>query len=122
MILPSPVGELSYALDLADVAANALLGGVKARQHHFDVIGFVTLATVCGLGGGIIRDTLLRRGTLIALADPSYLAVAIGGALVVYLVRIEGRLWEHGYHLVDAAALGFWATAGADRTLAARLG
>ena len=117
-----PVADLTHALDLAGVGANALLGGVKARERRFDVVGFVALAIVCGLGGGIIRDTLLQHGPPLALIYPSYLLTAIGGALVAYFVNLKGWLWEHSYRLVDAVALGCWAAAGAERTLEVGLG
>jgi uncharacterized membrane protein YeiH len=115
------IGEVTHVLDLTGVAANAVLGGVKAREHNFDIIGFATLALVSGLGGGIIRDTLLQHGPPLALTDPAYLITALAGAVVAYAIRIRGRLWEYSYRYVDAVAIGFWATAGAQRTLAVGL-
>ena len=56
------VPELVRVLDLTGVFANALLGGAVARSHGLDPVGFAALAIVSGLGGGIIRDTLLQRG------------------------------------------------------------
>jgi uncharacterized membrane protein YeiH len=116
------VTDVTHGLDLAGVAANSVLGGVKAREHHFDIVGFSTLALVSGLGGGIIRDTLLQHGPPLALVDPSYLITCLAGALVAYLIRIKGLLWEHSYRIVDAVAIGCWATAGAQRTLNVGLG
>lgn len=49
-------------VDVAGVFANGLLGGAVARTKGFDAIGFVMLAIVSGLGGGILRDTLLGTG------------------------------------------------------------
>lgn len=51
------ISGVTHGLDLAGVGANAVLGGVKAREHEFDIVGFATLAIVSGLGGGIIRDS-----------------------------------------------------------------
>ena len=50
------ISGVTHGLDLAGVGANAVLGGVKAREHEFDIVGFATLAIVSGLGG-IIRDS-----------------------------------------------------------------
>jgi len=102
---------LTHGLDIAGVGANAVLGGVKAREHRFDIVGFATLAITSGLGGGIIRDTLLQHGPPLALTDRLYLITAVASALVAYLLRIHGRLWEHGYRFVDALVLGCWAAA-----------
>ena len=54
-------------IDLLGVLANAVLGGVMARSERLDPVGFGVLAILSGLGGGLIRDTLLQKGTPIAL-------------------------------------------------------
>jgi uncharacterized membrane protein YeiH len=37
------------------------------RAARLDLVGFMVLAMLSGLGGGMIRDTLLQRGTPVAL-------------------------------------------------------
>ena len=117
-----PVSDLLRALDLTGVFANAVLGGVIARREKLDPIGFATLAVLSGLGGGMIRDVLLQRGTPVALTDYAYLFTALGAASLVFLVRIEGRLWDRVWPVIDALALGCWAAAGAQKTLDSGLG
>jgi hypothetical protein len=90
------------------VFANAMLGGVIARRERLDPIGFATLAVLSGLGGGMIRDVLLQRGTPVALTDYVYLFTAFGGAALVFAVRVEGRLWDRLWPLIDALAFGCW--------------
>ncbi|HEY3504657.1 MAG TPA: TRIC cation channel family protein [Actinocatenispora sp.] len=109
-------------MDLAGVFANAILGGAVAARERLDVIGFVTLAVISGTGGGLIRDTLLQHGTPVALTDYAYLLTALGGAGVAFLLRIEGRGWNRILLFADALALGFWAAAGAQKTLQVGLG
>lgn len=116
------VTDLFRALDLTGVFANAMLGGVIARREKLDPVGFVTLAVLSGLGGGLIRDTLLQHGTPVALTDYAYLVTALVGAAVTFAVRIEGRLWNRGWPVIDALALGCWAATGAQKTLDAGLG
>lgn len=120
--VPGTIDELFRAVDLLGVLANAVLGGVLARQSRLDPIGMATLAILSGLGGGLIRDTLLQRGTPVALTDYAYVLTALGGALIAFLLRVEGRLWDRTYPFVDALALGCWAAAGAQKTLEAGLG
>lgn len=117
-----PVTDVFRVLDLAGVFANAMLGGLIARREKLDPVGFVTLAVLSGLGGGIIRDTLLQRGTPIALTDYAYLTFALAGAALTFVVRVRGRVWDHVWPVVDALALGCWAAAGAQKTLDAGLG
>lgn len=116
------LSELFQVLDLTGVFANAVLGGLIARREQLDPIGFGTLAVLSGLGGGLIRDVLLHQGPPAALTDNAYLLTALAGAAVSYVVRVEGRVWDRAWPVIDALALGTWAAAGAAKTLAAGLG
>jgi uncharacterized membrane protein YeiH len=116
------VADLFRALDLTGVLANAVLGGVIARRERLDPVGFAVLAIMSGLGGGLIRDTLLQHGTPIALTDYAYLLTAFGGAALTFLLRVEGRVWDRVWPVIDALALGCWAAAGAQKTLDVGLG
>lgn len=113
--------ETVRVLDLLGVAANALLAGALARSLKFDVIGFMFLGIVTGLGGGILRDTLIQHGTPYALTDPAYLAAAMVGSLVSFLYPTTGRWWLRSAKFIDAVALGAWGAVGAQRALMADL-
>ena len=113
--------ETIRALDLLGVVANALLAGALARGKRYDLIGFLILGIITGLGGGMIRDLLIAQYTPIALTDPSYLAAAVVGSLIAYVYPTTGRVWRRGARFVDAIALGTWGAVGAQRALAAGL-
>ena len=98
------------------------LGGVIARSARLDVVGFAVLAILSGLGGGVIRDTLLQHGTPVALTNYSYVLTALAGAAIAYLIKVEGRAWGHVWPLIDALALGCWASSSAQKTLGVGLG
>jgi uncharacterized membrane protein YeiH len=116
------LSDLFRALDLTGVFANAVLGGVIARAERLDPIGFATLAVLSGLGGGLIRDVLLQHGAPAALTDYAYLLTAFAGAAVSFVVRVDGPVWDRLWPVVDALALGTWAAAGAQKTLAVGFG
>ncbi|MDF8265734.1 trimeric intracellular cation channel family protein [Luteipulveratus flavus] len=116
------LSELNRLLDLTGVLANAILGGLIARQERLDPIGFVTLAVLSGLGGGILRDVLLQAGRPVALTDYAYLLAALAGATISYLANVQGRTWERVWPVVDALALGTWAAVGAQKSLAVGVG
>jgi len=109
--------ELLRIVDLTGVLANAVLGGVKAREERLDPVGFATLAILSGVGGGLIRDTLLQRGAPAALTDFAYILTAVAGAAIAFFVNVEGRWWDLAFPFVDAAALGCWAASGSQKTL-----
>ena len=56
------ISQALSVIDLIGVGANAVLGGVLARAERLDPVGFAVLAILSGLGGGLLRDTLLQRG------------------------------------------------------------
>lgn len=111
------ISEALRAIDLTGVGANAILGGVIARAERLDPVGFGVLAILSGLGGGLLRDTLLQHGPPIALTDYAYILTALAGAAVAFLLHVEGRPWDRVFPFVDALALGCWAAAGAQKTL-----
>jgi uncharacterized membrane protein YeiH len=121
-VISASVADGLRVLDLTGVFANALHGGVIARSQRLDPVVFAVLAILSGLGGGIIRDVLLQHGTPIALTDYTYVLTALGAAVLAFLLPIAGRVWDRVWPLIDALALGCWAAAGAQKTLAFGLG
>ena len=99
-------------LDYAAVLVFAATGALTASRAQLDVVGFVFLGALTGLGGGTVRDLLLDRNPVFWIADPFYLAVASLSALAVFFVahRLESRLvtlrWLDGAALAVAAAAG----------------
>ncbi|WJV50344.1 trimeric intracellular cation channel family protein [Streptomyces flavofungini] len=122
LLTPHGVDMATRGLDLAGVCAAALQGGAIARTERLDLFGFVAVGVVSGLGGGLIRDTLLQHGTPVALTDVFYLPTALAGAFVAFLIHISQEAWDRLFTALDAAVIGFWAVAGAQKTLAAGLG
>ena len=116
------VGEVFRVVDLLGVFGNAVLGGIVARELRMDPVGFVALAILSGLGGGLIRDTLLQHGPPAALTDYFYILTAVAGAIIAFLVPVDGRIWNRVFPVIDAFALGCWAAAGAQKTLGVGLG
>ena len=106
---------------LAAVGVGAVSGAAYAARRGFDVVGVLVLAVAEGLGGLLLRDTLLQTGTSVALLDGRYLLVAVGAAVVGFffaglLDRLEGLVV-----VLDAIALGFFCTVGASAALGVRL-
>lgn len=108
-------------VDLTGVVANAILGGVVARSLKLDAVGFVFLAIITALGGGLLRDTLLNVGQPVSLTNPLYLVFALAGAAVAYFVPIRGRWTQRVLTVADALSLGCWAATGTAKALAAGL-
>ena len=110
----STIGELFGVIDLAGVLTNAILGGIVAREERMDPVGFVTLALLSGLGGGIIRDTLLQHGPPVALTDFRYVLCAVIGAVIGQAFDGTTGPLAAGYAVSAALALAivFWTERG----------
>ncbi|MFD4404643.1 trimeric intracellular cation channel family protein [Nocardia sp. NPDC058499] len=116
------IDQVTRYLDLAGVLACAMLGGAVSRSEGLDLFGFLVVGIVSGLGGGIIRDTLLQQGPPVALTDYAYLPTAVLGTIISFVIHLSENAWDRLFTALDAAVIGFWAVTGAQKTLAAGLG
>ncbi len=106
---------------LAAVAVGAVAGAAFAARRGFDVVGVLVLAVAQGLGGLLLRDTLLQTGTSIVLLDGTYLLIAVAAAAIgFFFAGLIDRL-DPVIVVLDALALGFLCTVGADRALQIQL-
>ncbi len=74
--------DLLYLFDLFGVAVFAISGALAAGRKSLDFLGVVVIAVVTAVGGGTTRDLLLDRHPIFWIADPIYLLVIIGPALL----------------------------------------
>ncbi|MCA0849091.1 trimeric intracellular cation channel family protein [Salipiger thiooxidans] len=98
-------------LDYTSVLIFALTGALVASRAQLDIVGFAFLACLTALGGGTVRDLLLDREVL-WIANPTYLGVATGAAVLVFFTA---HLLESRYRAIlwlDAAALSVAVAAG----------
>lgn len=102
-------------LDYAGVAVFAATGALAASRRELDLIGFVFLAAVTGIGGGTVRDLVLGV-PVFWITDHSYLIICVAAALAVYvaapLQRYRLLLW------LDAVGLAAYGVFGAYKGLA----
>lgn len=105
-------------LDHAGVALFAATGALTASRRQLDMVGFVFLAVVTGVGGGTARDLILDV-PVFWVAQPLYLLTCLGTAVAVFFAA---HLVESRYRLLlwlDALALAAYAALGAQKGLAA---
>lgn len=113
------VDWILYGLDLTGVAVFAASGALAASRKQMDIVGFILIATVTGIGGGTIRDLLLGAAPVFWVAAPFYLflcagvAVLLFGAAPLLESRFRALLWA------DAAGLAVFCVIGAETALEA---
>jgi uncharacterized membrane protein YeiH len=111
------VVTLPYAVEMAAVSFGALSGALHATRKGLDPVGVFTLALICAIGGGAIRDVLLQAGTPLFLVSPSYLAsAALASVVGLFLARLVSAALPV-INVVDTLLIGVWVVIGAERAL-----
>lgn len=104
-------------LDYAGVGVFAATGALAASRKQLDMIGFLFLAGVTGIGGGTLRDLILDV-PVFWVANHDYLAICAAVAVIVYFTA---HLLESRYRLLlwlDAIGLAAYCVFGAWKALA----
>ena len=111
--------NLLLMLDYAGVAVFAATGALAASRKQLDIIGFLFLASVTGIGGGTLRDVILGQAPVFWVQNPAYLVVC---AVVAIAVFFTAHLVESRYKVLlwlDAVGLAAYAALGAHKGFAA---
>lgn len=108
-------------LDLSAVVVGSLSGLLYARERKLDLVGYIGLAIICGLGGGLIRDTIMQEGDVYMLKSQWAIVVSVLTGVVGFLFPTS--LTAHPYLLewIDIASVGLFAAAGTDKAILYRL-
>lgn len=104
------------ALDYAGVSLFAATGALAASRKQLDIIGFLFLAAMTGIGGGTVRDLVLGV-PVFWVAQPAFILACAVTAVVVYF---SAHLVESRYRWLlwfDAIGLAAYCVIGADKGL-----
>lgn len=104
-------------LDYAGVAVFAATGALSASRKQLDIIGFVFLSAITGIGGGTFRDIVLGSTPVFWVQNPVYILVCVAAALVVYFTA--HWFWSRYLLLIwlDAIGLSAYCVMGAAKGL-----
>lgn len=107
------VAEVVLALELVGTFAFAVSGALLAAKKGFDLVGSLLLASLAGLGGGVIRDLILDQSVPTAFASPQYMAPAALAVIAVYLRLIREDRLRRTLLVFDAVGLSLFCVMGA---------
>lgn len=117
--------QLPLVLDFGATLIWAVSGALVAARQKYDLVGLCGIALVTACGGGLMRDGLfLQNGPPALVQSPWYIALALLGALLVFLV---GRRFYQSPRftlvigIADALSLGAFAVVGMQKSYAAGL-
>ncbi len=89
----------------------AVSGALTAARYRMDVMGFVLIGTITGIGGGTARDLLLGR-TVWWTQDPTELILCVAASFLTFflikddITRRRGMIWADALGLAAFAIVG----------------
>lgn len=105
-----------YFLEMVGTAAFAMTGVIAVSRRGLDVIGALTLGLVTAVGGGTVRDVLMRH-PVFWFEDFSYVWAALLGALAAFFLTMVVRSLQRSLLYLDALGAALFATAAANKAL-----
>ena len=105
------LARLLYLFDIFAAVVFAVSGALVASRKRLDVMGFMWLAVVTGVGGGTIRDLILNVPVFWVL-NPLYVSACLVTAIVMHFVAplVESRyttvLWFDAFGLALVTVAG----------------
>lgn len=110
---------IPFWLEMFAVVAASISGALAARKNKLDLVGATTLAVVCSLGGGLLRDMILQVRSVYILEQPMALPIAMLTAVVSFVAPsfVYRRQTESVVAFLDILAVGIYSATGADKAL-----
>lgn len=109
---------LLLALDLIGTFAFALNGALTAvRAERLDIFGVIALGMFTALGGGVIRDVFLDALPPATFVDWRYLALAVVGGLIAFVLSRRLEPLTMAITVLDAIGLSVFAVLAAYKAL-----
>jgi uncharacterized membrane protein YeiH len=111
-----PSSTILWMNYLGDVVF-AVSGALTAGRNNMDIVGYVMIGTITGIGGGTLRDVLLGR-TVWWTSNPQELILCVIASLIAYFF-IRNITKDHKSIVwLDAVGLGAFAVVGCHTALA----
>jgi uncharacterized membrane protein YeiH len=103
-----------YAIELIGSGVFAMTGVLAVSRRGLDVVGALVPGAVTAVGGGTIRD-LLMRYPIFWFGDFNYLWAALGGAILAFFLSAVARNAYRGLLYLDALGAALFAIAATDK-------
>jgi uncharacterized membrane protein YeiH len=112
MITPNePLSTSILAIMYFGDVVFAVSGALTVARYRMDVLGYVLIGTITGIGGGTTRDLLLGR-TVWWTQDPTELILCVVASLVTFffiasdITRRKGMIWADALGLSVFGVVG----------------
>jgi uncharacterized membrane protein YeiH len=105
-----------YLVELTGTAIFAATGVLAVSRRGLDLIGAITLGLVTAVGGGTVRDVLMRY-PVFWFENFDYVWAALAGAVMTFFLSALVRNAYRGLLYLDALGAALFATAAANKVL-----
>jgi uncharacterized membrane protein YeiH len=105
-----------HVVQLVGTAVFAATGVLAVSRRGLDVVGAITLGLVTAVGGGTVRD-LLMRYPVFWFENFDYVWAALAGALVTFFLSAVIRNLYRGLLYLDAVGAALFAIAAVNKAL-----
>ena len=95
----------------------AVSGALMASRYKMDIVGFIMIGTITGIGGGTTRDLLLGR-TVWWTHDPAELILVVTVSIITFFFIINDITRKKGMIWADALGLSVFSVVGCHIALA----
>lgn len=97
IFLPVPI--FIQILDMFGTLAFAVTGAFRAIEHGSDIVGVIILATITGVAGGVLRDTVFGRIPPLAITNPLYLIITVTTAVILFFLSHAQKTLESVFEI-----------------------
>jgi len=89
----------------------AVSGALTAGRHKMDIMGYVLIGTITGIGGGTLRDLLLGRKVW-WISNPDELILCVVASIIAFFFISLAKNNNRSIVWLDAVGLGAFAVVG----------
>lgn len=109
--------SLPVWIELATVVVGSVAGVLVSYWRKLDLVGFVGLALICGLGGGLIRDVIMQQGGVYMLQSPYAIPASVATGIVGFLFPMPFERWQRVIEWFDILGVGLFSVLGTDKAI-----
>ena len=104
-------------MGLTAVGGFASSGALSAARQRMDILGFMLIGTVTGIGGGTLRDLVLGNLPVFWVREPIWLTICLLASAITYFVTPMLTSLSKALLWMDAVGLALFAVVGTEVTL-----
>lgn len=112
--------DFIFILDILGVIAFSISGVLTAMRKQLDVFGILIIAFATSVGGGTLRDVLIKADVA-WLTNMSYVYVILITTIVAIIIRNKINYLRKSLFLFDTFGIGLYTVVGVEKGLSADL-